>query len=122
MSFAVHPGRNLQSAHDAKSVPAPSTATDGSDNARIGSLFADVRLATVERANVAPPSVERMLSIEPVNPCSPAYAPATVTSAPSGRTCGCVPMSTPVARTGADHVTPPSSLHWLVVSVLSSSV
>jgi len=115
VTFKTHASQEQFTAATAEHAPV-FAELDGLTN------FADVRLATVERANVAPPSVERMLSIEPVNPCSPAYAPATVTSAPSGRTCGCVPMSTPVARTGADHVTPPSSLHWLVVSVLSSSV
>ena len=122
MSFALHAVQKRQSPHDAYSFPVPSMASDGREIARIGSLLAESTVATVTRVNVAPPSVDRRLSIDPVNASSPAYAPAIVTSVPFGCTAGCVPTSTPVARTGGDQVTPPSSLDWLTVMFLSSSV
>src|SRR5579864_3546623 len=71
-SFALHDARNRQSAQVAYSSPVASTVIDGSEMARIGSLFAEVKVASVVRVNVAPPSVERRLSIVPVNACSPA--------------------------------------------------
>jgi len=71
MSFAAHDGRKRQSAHDANKVPAASIASEGSEIARSGSLSADVSAATVARVNVAPPSVERKLSIVPVSALCP---------------------------------------------------
>ncbi len=72
MSFSPHDGRKRQSAHAAKSEPPASIESDGREMARIGALLADMRFETVVRVNVAPPSVERRLSIVPVSACSPA--------------------------------------------------
>ena len=90
--------------------------------ARIGSLSCAVRVDTVTRVNVAPPSVERTATIEPESAFSLSYSPATTTSVPSARTTGWVPTSVDVERTGVDHVSPPSLLNWLTVEFWSSSV
>ena len=100
----------------------PSIASEGSEIARIGSSGAESKLATTMGVNVAPPSVERPPSIDPSSPSSPLNEPAMKTSVPSASTAGCVPTSTFAAFTGVDHVSPPSSVDWLTVMSLSSSV
>ncbi|MGH2935142.1 MAG: hypothetical protein ACRDL2_11615 [Gaiellaceae bacterium] len=88
----------------------------------MGETSADLKPDTTMRVNVAPPSVDRAPSIVPVTASSPANEPAMKTSVPSASSAGCVPTRTAAAFTGADHVTPPSSLDWLTVSFLASSV
>src|SRR3954449_2539006 len=58
-SLAMQPVRKRQSSQTAYSVPPPSMSIAGSASARITPVVADSNGETVERANVAPPPVER---------------------------------------------------------------
>jgi hypothetical protein len=106
-SFAEQPMRKRQSCQTTSTVPSGCATADGSGNERrpAGGFHCTSETRIVP-PKVAPPSIDRNAAIVPLR----LFASTAITvREPSGRTSGCVPIRSALTRTGALHVTPPSS-------------